>query len=226
VLGRLGRGGDAVRAAEPIALAVAVVGVALSGLTGLLVWGQAQTQLRGPDFLIGQLHFWIGIAIAVLVAVPALLRVVQWTRGRPAGRVLGATLGASVLATGLVAAQGYLGGRETYEHGVGIQAGGQFEQTAVAAARLDASLARGTAPAVAGKAAFADEGLGCASCHGDRAQGERGPDLAGGRDLTDFRRVHGTGLFPRPVVSDRDFQAVNAYLNTLSGSDRADASAR
>jgi hypothetical protein len=27
--------------------------------------------------------------------------------------------------------------------------------------------------------------------------------------------VHGRGLFPPAIVSDRDFQAVNAYLRTL-----------
>ena len=36
----------------------------------------------------------------------------------------------------------------------------------------DAALAKGTSPAVAGKAAFSEQGLGCASCHGDLAQGD------------------------------------------------------
>ena len=77
------------------------------------------------------------------------------------------------------------------------------------------ALARGTDAAAAGRRAFARSGLGCASCHGDQAEGLRGPSLAGGRGLDDFRRVHGAGLFPPAVVSDRDFAAVDAWLKTL-----------
>jgi mono/diheme cytochrome c family protein len=80
---------------------------------------------------------------------------------------------------------------------------------------LNAALAKGTDPAVAGKAAFSEQGLGCASCHGDLAEGARGPSLAGGRGLDDFRRVHENGLFPPAAVSDRDFQAIDAWLRTL-----------
>jgi mono/diheme cytochrome c family protein len=69
----------------------------------------------------------------------------------------------------------------------------------------------------AGKAAFSSQGLGCARCHGDLAQGDRGPSLAGGRELADFRRVHGHGLFPAAAVSDRDFAAIDAWLKTLGG---------
>jgi hypothetical protein len=35
------------------------------------------------------------------------------------------------------------------------------------------------------------------------------------RHTHDFRRVHGAGLFPPAVVSDRDFAAVDAWLKTL-----------
>jgi hypothetical protein len=56
----------------------------------------------------------------------------------------------------------------TYHHGVGVEPGGQFAQT------------------------------------------------AGGAELTQFRHVHGTGLFPPRAVSDRDFAAINAWLRTLS----------
>jgi mono/diheme cytochrome c family protein len=63
--------------------------------------------------------------------------------------------------------------------------------------------------------AFSRQGLGCASCHGDRAQGLRGPSLAGGAEREEFRGVHGAGLFPPAVVTDRDFAAVNAWLRTL-----------
>jgi hypothetical protein len=115
----------------------------------------------------------------------------------------------------VVIAQGYLGGRMTYHHGVGVDGGGQFRQSAIGAERLALALANGVRPAVAGRAAFADDGLGCASCHGDRAQGARGPRLAGGREVEEFRRVHAHGLFPPTVVTDRDFAAINAYLQTL-----------
>jgi mono/diheme cytochrome c family protein len=63
--------------------------------------------------------------------------------------------------------------------------------------------------------AFSTQGLGCASCHGDLAQGQRGPRLAGGAELTDFRRVHAHGLFPAAVVTAGDFDALDAYLRTL-----------
>lgn len=69
---------------------------------------------------------------------------------------------------------------------------------------------------VAGKAAFSEQGLGYARCHGELAQGQRGPSLAGGRGLDDFRRVHAHGLFPPSVVTDTDFAAINAYLRTLA----------
>src|SRR6476620_4507308 len=68
---RAGRGGAPLAAAEPWVVGAAVVGVALAGLTGLLVWGQAQTTLRGHSFRIGTVHFWLGIALAVLILVLA-----------------------------------------------------------------------------------------------------------------------------------------------------------
>src|SRR5436190_981250 len=71
-LRRAERGGSGVAAAEPWALGASVIGVAASGLTGLLVWGQAQTTLRGSHFRLGSVHFWLGIAIAVLSVAAAL----------------------------------------------------------------------------------------------------------------------------------------------------------
>jgi hypothetical protein len=53
---RAGRGGPSLPAAEAWALGAALVGVAASGLTGLLVWGQAQTTLRGSHFRVGTAH--------------------------------------------------------------------------------------------------------------------------------------------------------------------------
>ena len=40
---RAGRGGPALTAAEPWVVGAALAGVALAGLTGLLVWGQSKT---------------------------------------------------------------------------------------------------------------------------------------------------------------------------------------
>src|SRR3954470_7454851 len=61
---RSGRGGVALAAAEPWVVGATLAGVALAGITGLLVWGQAQTVLRGSSFRIGTIHFWLGIGTA------------------------------------------------------------------------------------------------------------------------------------------------------------------
>ncbi|QEC49819.1 DUF2231 domain-containing protein [Baekduia soli] len=213
-LRRAGVGGAVVVRAELWALGACVFGVAAAGVTGLLVWGQAQTTLRGQAFREGTAHFWIGIGIALLVAVPAAAHVKAWRRGmrRPRARIFGAVAALAVLG---VIVQGYLGGRMTYEHGVGIDQGGQFAQTAIGAEKLNIELASGLAPKAAGQEAFTAQGLGCARCHGDLAQGQRGPALAGGVELENFRGVHGHGLFPAAVVTDRDFQAIDAWLRTL-----------
>lgn len=210
---RAGRGGEVLVAVEPWVVGGAVAGVALAGITGLLVRGQAETELRGNAIRIGTVHFWLGIAVAVVV-----LGVAGW-RWRHA-RADRHTHRLELIAGGTVAliavlAQGYLGGRMTYHHGVGIEAGGQWAQTATGTAQLDVALAKGASPAEAGRRAFSEGGLGCASCHGDRAQGLRGPRLAGGVELEEFRGVHADGLFPPSVVTDRDFAAINAYLRTL-----------
>lgn len=211
---RSGRGGTAVLAAEPWALAASLVGVAASGVTGLLVWGQAQTMLRGSHFRIGSIHFWLGIAIAVVsVAVT-----IDWYLARRREGVWHRPVivpGAAVLIVAGVAVQGYLGGRMTYDRAVGVFQGGELAQTGAGARRLGVALAQGTDRVTAGKRAFSLTGLGCAACHGDQAQGERGPSLAGGRELEEFRGVHGDGLFPKRVVSDEDFAAINAWLSAL-----------
>ncbi len=212
---RAGRGGATLAAVEAWVMAATVAGVALAGVTGLLVWGQAQTTLRGNSFRVGTVHFWLGIALAVLIAVLA-----GWRRFRAATDRH--THGVELVAGGVIAlvavlAQGYLGGRMTYHQGVGVYDAGQFAQTASGTAALESALARGVAPATAGRQAFAVTGLGCAACHGDRAQGMRGPRLAGGVELEEFRGVHGHGLFPPRAVSDRDFAAIDAWLRTLPG---------
>lgn len=218
---RAGRGGAAVAGAEPWALAASLLGVAASGATGLLVWGQAQTMLRGSDFDQGSLHFWLGIAIAVL----AVIATVDWYRSRRReGRGHRPLMvpAVAVLTVAGVAVQGYVGGRMTYDRAVGVSDGGELAQSAAGAARLDVALADGQSPARAGRAAFSTAGLGCASCHGALAQGDRGPSLAGGRELEEFRAVHGHGLFPPSIVSDRDFAAIDAWLRTLRRSGGGD----
>jgi mono/diheme cytochrome c family protein len=206
-------GGSALAAAEPWVVAAAVAGTALAGATGLLVWGQAQTQLRGRTFRLGAAHFWLGIAVTVIVIAIASWRLLRVRQDRHThGRAL---LAGGVIALAAVLTQGYLGGRMTYDQGVGVYGGGQFAQTGHGAASLEAALARGVTAQVAGRKAFSSAGLGCARCHGDQAQGERGPSLAGGVRLGEFRHVHGDGLFPPDVVTDRDFAAVDAWLRTL-----------
>ena len=218
---RAGRGGAAVVEAEPWALGAAVLGIAASGVTGLLVWGQAQTTLRGQHFRVGNAHFWLGIAIAVL----AVLAAGDWWRSRRANGVDHRPVIVPVIAVLVVVGivvQGYLGGRMTYEHGVGVYDGGQLAQSATGASKLHVALATGTPMVQAGKMAFSEQGLGCARCHGDLAQGLRAPSLAGGRELPDFRRVHQHGLFPPSVVTDRDFAAIDAWLRTLAPTGRRD----
>jgi mono/diheme cytochrome c family protein len=153
-----------------------------------------------------------------VVAIPlyAIVLIVRRTGAASAGRRTGTVfLAGGAVGVLLVVAQRDIGGRMTYDQGVGIQAGGQLAQTAIGTARLERALATGQDRVQAGRAAFSESGAGCASCHGDQAQGDRGPRLAGGAELPDFRRVHATGLFPPQVVSDADFEAIDAYLRTL-----------
>src|SRR3954454_18726558 len=71
---RTGRGGAGLAEAEPWVVGATVVGVALAGLTGLLVWGQSKTELRGNSGRLGTVHFWLGIALAVVVVAVAVYR--------------------------------------------------------------------------------------------------------------------------------------------------------
>ena len=160
VLRRLGRGGDAVRLWEPWVLGAALLGIVASGLTGLLVRGESQTQLRGADYGIGGIHFWLGIAITLLVIGVVAQRFSQ--RGRVVAVGGGAIAIALISASGVLA-QGYFGGRMTYQQGVGVEAMGQGRQTAIGAARLQTDLAGGMSEVEAGRRAFGVEGLGCAA---------------------------------------------------------------
>src|SRR4051794_36745488 len=216
MLRRFGPDHPVLAAVEPWLLGAALAGMVAAGITGLLVRGQAQTILRGSHNDIGTIHFWLGIALAVVLVVALVLRTLARRRGRDTHHY--GLLGIGALALVAVFVQGYVGGRMTYDRGVGVQAAGEFAQSGKGARQLDAALARGTAPAVAGKMAFSERGLGGGACHGDHAQGQRGPELAGGRDLEEFRHVHAGGLFPPKIVPDTDFAAIDAYLRTLRSS--------
>src|SRR3954452_22629402 len=170
---RAGRGGSALAAAEPWVVGATLAGVALAGITGLLVWGQSKTMLRGSSGRLGTIHFWLGIGLALVVVAVAAWR---WRRVSSDRHTHGLELVAGgVLALAAVLAQGYIGGRMTYHHGVGVDSGGQLAQTASGTAQLEVALATGTPVVQAGRQAFSERGLGCAACHGDQAEGLRGP---------------------------------------------------
>ena len=57
-----------------------------------------------------------------------------------------------------VSVQGYLGGRMTSHHGVGVADRGEFSQTATGAEQLALALASGTDQATAGRRAFSTTG--------------------------------------------------------------------
>ena len=196
-LRRAGRGGAAVAGAEPWALGAALVGIAAAGVTGLLVWGQAQTTLRGQHFRVGDVHFWLGIAVAVLAVAAAG----DWYRARrrdgPTHRPKVVPLLAVLIVAGVVV-QGYLGGRMTYDDGVGVYDGGQLAQTAAGVAQLDVALSKGTDQRYDRRARWPSPRRAWVAPrrHGDLAEGLRAPPLAGGREVADFRRVHAHGLFP------------------------------
>ncbi len=212
VLRRLGRGGDAVRLWEPWVLGAALLGIVDSGLTGLLVRGESQTQLRGSDYGIGSIHFWLGIAITLLVLGVVAQRLIaaraRGRRGRRRDRV------ALVAASGVLA-QGYFGGRMTYQQGVGVEAMGQGRQTAIGATRLQPTSAGGMSEVAAGRRAFGVEGLGCARV--PRRQGAGRPRSGARRWPRDRGVPRGARrrAVPAQVVTDRDFQALDAYLRSL-----------
>lgn len=222
MLRRFGPDHQTLRHVEPWLLGAALAGIVAAGVTGLLVWGQAQTMLRGQAFRIGTAHFWLGILLAIVLVVAFVLRINTMRRNRPTHAPV--LLAAGTLALVMVMVQGYLGGRMTYEHGVGVDQGGQFAQTSVGSTAMEIARQRGMSPAQVGRIGFLPEGLGCARCHGNLAQGQRGPELAGGDiELAEFRGVHGHGLFPPKMVSDQDFADIKAYLQTLPSSGHHDS---
>jgi len=213
LLERLGRGGDLVRNSQPWVLAGAAAGSVVAVGSGLLVLGGAQKTLRGST---GKL-IWIHLGLGVVLALALLLLAWLWWRSASRGTApgFGARAGIAAAALLLVVGVGYVGGKMVYTQGVGVEAGGQFAQTARGASMLAAGLATHTDTVALGKDAF-QTGLGCGSCHGMNAQGGRAPALAGGVELSWFRGAHGSELFPADVVTDPMFQAVDAWLRTLA----------
>lgn len=213
-LERLGRGGDLVRRTQPWVLAAGAAGAAVAVLSGLLVLGGAQQTLRGST---GRL-VWIHLGLGVVLALVLLLLGWLWWRAGQTGApapAFGARAGIAATALLLTVAVGYVGGKMVYAQGVGVEAGGQFAQTARGAALLAAGLATNADRLALGKQAY-QTGLGCGSCHGMQAQGGRAPALAGGVELDGFRGSHGKGLYPASVLSDRMFQVVEDWLKTLA----------
>lgn len=47
-----------------------------------------------------------------------------------------------------------------------------------------------------------------------KAQGGRGPGVSGGFDVGRFEHTHGSGLFPRAIVTPQMLAAVEAWLKT------------
>lgn len=201
-----GRGGEAVLRAEPWAFGAAVAGSALAFVSGLAVFQDARTTLRGHTVDLAFVH----LALAFLLT--AGLAVVGWLRWR---RSVGE---AAVALTGLVGVLlvvviGYIGGRMVYIHAVGIDNAGELAQTATAAATVAVDLTKHESPVTVGKWAF-QTGFGCSACHGMKAQGGRGPGVSGGFDVGRFEQTHGSGLFPRRIVTAQMLDALEAWLRT------------
>jgi uncharacterized membrane protein len=212
-LERLGRGGDLVQRTQPWVLAAGAVGAIVAVLSGLLVLGSAQQTLRGATAKL----VWIHLGLGVVLALSLLLLGWLWWRAGTTGATpaFGARAGIAATALLLTVAVGYVGGKMVYGQGVGVDAGGQFAQTARGASLLAAGLATNADRVALGKQAY-QTGLGCGSCHGMEAQGGSAPALAGGVELDGFRGAHGKGLFPASVISDRMFQVVDDWLRTLA----------
>jgi uncharacterized membrane protein len=200
------RGGEAVLRAEPWAFGAAVGGSALAFLSGLTVFGDARTTLRGHTVTLVYVHLALAFLLTAGLAVVGLLR---WRRE---------VSDAAVAVTGLlgvllVVVIGYIGGRMVYIHAVGIDNGGELAQTATAATAVSVDLARHESPVAVGRWAF-QTGFGCATCHGMQAQGGRGPGLSGGFEVARFEDTHGGALFPQRIVTPRMLDTLEAWLRT------------
>ena len=189
-----------------------------AGVTGLLVWGQAQTELRGTANprrgrrTSGSGSPWPRRRRRGVRAPPDPAAGTPRT-ARPAG--------GGLVALVAVFVQGYLGGRMTSDHGAASTPGGGSPRPPSSAMRQDLDLSprrhghgRGRAAGVLGT------GPGLRQLPRRPGPGARGPGLAGGREVEEFRGVHGHGLFPPAMVSDRDVAAIDAFLQTLGPAGR------
>lgn len=206
------RGGEAVAHAEPWAFGAAFLGSGLAVLSGLTVLQDARTTLRGGTQSLVFVHLLLGLVLTLLFAA------VGWRRWRARDGSRRSVSERTVALTGLagvvlVLVIGYIGGRMVYIHAVGVHDGGELAQTAHGAEVGAAELARGTSAVAVGKWEF-QRGLGCASCHGMKAQGGRGPGLSGGFEVRRFEHTHGTGLFPASIVTPRLVASLEAWLRT------------
>jgi uncharacterized membrane protein len=200
------RGGEAVQRAEPYAFGAAVLGSGLAFLSGLAVFQDARTTLRGHTVTLAYVHLALAFVLTAALAVVGFLR---WRREVSEAAV--ALTG--LLGVGLVVVIGYIGGRMVYIHGVGLDSGGELAQTSAAATTVAVDLSKHESPVAVGKWAF-QSGFGCASCHGTKAQGGRGPGVSGGFDIGSFERTHGSTLFPQQIVTPQMLAAVEAWLRT------------
>jgi uncharacterized membrane protein len=200
------RGGEAVARAEPWAFGAAAAGSALAFVSGLAVLQDARTSLRGSTQMLVFVH--LGLALLLTAAFV----VVGWFRWRRSVNERTVAL-TGLVGVVLVLVIGYIGGRMVYIHAVGIHSGGELAQTAHGASVASADLARGESPVTVGKWLF-QRGFGCASCHGLRAQGDRGPGVSGGFDVRRFEHTHGTGLFPPTIATPSLVGALQAWLRT------------
>ena len=106
----------------------------------------------------------------------------------------------------------------TYDQGVGIDRGGQFAQTAAGAGAAGRRAGRGTDMAAAGREAFSRRAWAAPAATATRPRACAARASPAASELEEFRGVHGHGLFPPSVVTDRDFAAINAWLRTLGSS--------
>jgi hypothetical protein len=170
-------------------------------LTGLLVWGQSKG-LRGHSARLGNVHFWLGIALALIVVIVAAWRFKRVAQ--PAHARTGARRG-GLLALVPCSAR-VLGGRMTLHHGVGVQAGGQSRR--VRAARPTRGRAGPWMAPSRRQAGLLDRRTGLRRLPGERPRvsaAQSSPAVSSSRR---FAPSTLTGCFHPASVTDADFAAI------------------
>ena len=166
-----------------------------AGVTGLLVWGQAQTTLRGQHFRIGTAHFWLGIGRGPRGARRwRLVPVTAAGSGPPTGR---SRAGAGRLSSLGLGRAGLPRRADDLPPGVGVFDGGQMAQTAHGAARAERRAGHGHVRGRGRQAGVLGRGPGLRALPRRPGPGPARPAPGrAARELEEFRRVHGHGLFP------------------------------